>query len=116
MSRSRLATEALRWTDPPVVASLTSASDGILASPLVRTTEWIPGCACWNDAAIIDGPPISDHEREERDRQVAEAIASGRLEGVEPAPAFVSDAAEYVDGHITADELIARARRRWGLD
>lgn len=54
-------------------------------------------------------------QTEERDRQVADAIASGRLEGVEPSPEFLDDAAAFVDGSIDADELVARARRRWGL-
>lgn len=51
----------------------------------------------------------------ERDQRVAEAIASGRLSGVEPAPEFLADAAEYVAGRIGADELVENARRRWGL-
>lgn len=55
------------------------------------------------------------HTEDERSRRVADAIASGRLEGVEPSPEFLADAEDYIRGDIDGDELVARARHRWGL-
>lgn len=81
------------------------------ADDVFEALESIPG--------VQDNHAERDEARarmEERDRHVAEAIASGRLEGVEPSPEFLDDAAEFVNGHIDAAELVARARRRWGLD
>lgn len=52
---------------------------------------------------------------EERSRRVADAVYSGRLEGFEPSEEFMADAAAYVDGEIDEEELLARGRRRWGL-
>ena len=54
-------------------------------------------------------------ERQERSRRIADAIASGRLEGQEHAPEFLADAKDYIEGRIDGNELVNRARRRWGL-
>jgi Antitoxin VbhA len=51
----------------------------------------------------------------ERERRVAEAIHSGEMEGLDVTPAGREDAAEYVAGRIDSDELVARARARYGL-
>lgn len=52
----------------------------------------------------------------ERQRRVAEAIHSGEMEGVHVSPAGRSDAQEYIAGRIDSDELVTRARARYGLD
>ncbi|RRD44757.1 antitoxin VbhA family protein [Tessaracoccus sp. OH4464_COT-324] len=51
----------------------------------------------------------------ERERRVAEAIHSGEMEGVTLSSAGHSDAQEYIAGRIDADELVARARLRYGV-
>jgi hypothetical protein len=53
---------------------------------------------------------------DERAWRVADAVASGRLDGIEPSPAFLADAELFVEGEIDGDELVVRARRRWGLE
>ena len=58
-------------------------------------------------------PTITQAERE---RRVAEAIHSGEMEGLHVTPAGREDAQEYVAGRIDSDELVARARARYGLD
>lgn len=52
---------------------------------------------------------------DERIHRVADAIVSGRLEGVEPSDEFLSDASEYVAGRIDDAEFLERGLRRWGL-
>lgn len=52
----------------------------------------------------------------ERARRVAEAIHSGEMEGLDVSPAGRADAQEYIAGRIDSDELVARARARYGLD
>lgn len=52
----------------------------------------------------------------ERERRVAEAIHSGEMEGLQVSPAGRADAQEYIAGRIDSDELVARARARYGLD
>jgi hypothetical protein len=52
----------------------------------------------------------------ERARRVAEAIHSGEMEGLHVTPAGRADAEEYIAGSIDSDELVARARARYGLD
>ena len=52
----------------------------------------------------------------ERERRVAEAIHSGEMEGLIVSPAGRADAQEYIAGRIDSDELVARARARYGLD
>lgn len=51
----------------------------------------------------------------ERELRVAEAIHSGEMEGLHVDPSTRADADEYVAGHISSDELVARARARYGL-
>lgn len=50
-----------------------------------------------------------------RERVVEEAVHSGEMEGLQVDPATRSDADAYVAGRIDSDELVARARRRYGL-
>lgn len=52
----------------------------------------------------------------ERARRVTEAIHSGEMEGLHVSAAGQADAGEYIAGHIDSDELVARARARYGLD
>ncbi len=52
----------------------------------------------------------------ERERRVAEAIHSGEMEGLHVSAATQIDAGEYIAGRIDSDELVARARARYGLD
>ncbi|ERK54561.1 hypothetical protein HMPREF0682_1821 [Propionibacterium acidifaciens F0233] len=54
--------------------------------------------------------------REERAWNVAQARHSVEMEGLSVTPAGLQDAQEYIDGHIDSDELVARARARYGLD
>lgn len=51
----------------------------------------------------------------ERERRVAEAIHSGEMEGLGVSPAGRADAQEYIAGRIDSDELVARARARYGI-
>jgi hypothetical protein len=59
---------------------------------------------------------LTETQRAERERVVAEAIHSGEMEGLYVSEAARADSAEYVAGHITGEELVARARSRYGLD
>lgn len=52
----------------------------------------------------------------QRAQRVSEAIHSGEMEGLTVTPAGRADADEYIAGHIDSDELVARARARYGLD
>ena len=52
----------------------------------------------------------------ERERRVAEAIHSGEMEGLHVDAATRADADEYIAGRIDSDELVARARTRYGLE
>lgn len=58
---------------------------------------------------------ITVTESGKRKRRVDDAIHSGEMEGVHVAPATRADAGEYVAGRITSDELVERARARYGL-
>ena len=51
----------------------------------------------------------------ERVRRVAEAIHSGEMEGLDVTAVGRQDAQEYIAGRIDSDELVARARARYGL-
>lgn len=51
----------------------------------------------------------------ERQRRVEEGIHSGEMEGLHLSEAGQADAEEYVAGRIDSDELVARARARYGL-
>lgn len=59
---------------------------------------------------------LTESERLEREREVAEAIHSARMEGLTVSEAAVADSAAYIAGAIESDELVARARARYGLD
>ena len=50
-----------------------------------------------------------------RERIVEEAVHSGEMEGLHVDPATRADTAEYVAGRIDSNELVARARARYGL-
>ena len=52
----------------------------------------------------------------ERERYVAEAIHSNEMEGLSVSEGGRRDAQEYIAGRIDSDELVARARARYGLD
>jgi hypothetical protein len=56
---------------------------------------------------------LSDHSN--REHLVAEAIHSAEMEGLVVSEAAVADSAAYVAGQIESDELISRARARYGL-
>ena len=51
----------------------------------------------------------------ERELRVAEAIHGVEMEGLSVTAAGRQDAAEYVADRIDSDELVARARARYGL-
>ncbi|MDO5093958.1 MAG: antitoxin VbhA family protein [Propionibacteriaceae bacterium] len=52
----------------------------------------------------------------ERDRRVVEAIYNSDLEGLSVSSAGWQDAREYIAGHNSSDELVARVRARYDLD
>jgi Antitoxin VbhA len=58
---------------------------------------------------------ITPDERTEREHRVAEAIHSGEMEGLHVTSETRADADEYVAGRIDSDELVERARARYGL-
>jgi hypothetical protein len=51
----------------------------------------------------------------EREQVVEAAVHSGEMEGLHVDPATRADAGEYIAGVIDSDELVARARARYGL-
>jgi len=59
---------------------------------------------------------VTNSERIERERAVAEAIHSAEMEGLKVSEAAVSDSAAYVAGEIDSAELVLRARARYNLD
>lgn len=52
----------------------------------------------------------------QRRQRVTEAIHSGEMEGLTVTSAGHADAGDYIAGRINSDELVARARARYGLD
>lgn len=60
-------------------------------------------------------PAVEERCAAARECQVAEAIHSGEMEGLHVSAAGRADAGEYVAGRIDSDELVARARARYGL-
>lgn len=54
--------------------------------------------------------------KSERAQLVAAAEHSGEMEGLSITPAMRADAAEFVDGRISADDLAARTRARYGIE
>lgn len=64
------------------------------------------------------GTAVTDKAREQRARDVANALASGRLEGLEPSPEALAIFQRYVDGELTFEEMgaaiQAHADREYG--
>lgn len=58
---------------------------------------------------------LADAQRSERERQVAEAIHSGEMEGLHTTEATKADAGKYVAGEIDLAELEDRVRARYGI-
>ncbi len=54
--------------------------------------------------------PITDQERAERQSRVARAVASVRLEGLEPTDAAKAVFDRYVAGELTTEEMAAEIR------
>ncbi|MBI3680690.1 MAG: antitoxin VbhA family protein [Acidobacteria bacterium] len=54
--------------------------------------------------------PITDQERAERRARVARAVASVRLEGIEPTDAATAVFDRYVAGDLTTEEMAAEIR------
>jgi len=59
---------------------------------------------------------ITDAVRAERERQVEASFHSAAMEGLDVPPAARLDSVRYVAGEIDSEELIRRARARYGLD
>lgn len=51
----------------------------------------------------------------ERARRASVARHNGRMEGVEVTPEMRADADEYISGALSAADLLARTRARYGL-
>jgi Antitoxin VbhA len=64
---------------------------------------------------VHDQEAITESERGERRRRVEDAIHSNEMEGLHVNADTLADADEYVAGRIDSDELVARARARYGL-
>lgn len=58
---------------------------------------------------------ITAEERAIRERLVAESIHSGEMEGLSVSDEARADNAEFIEGTIDADEVVRRARSRYGL-
>lgn len=60
----------------------------------------------------------ADKAREQRAQRVESALASGRIEGLEPSPAASAIFQKYIDGAISLDlmraELLAYADQEYG--
>ena len=59
---------------------------------------------------------IAMEERMQRQHAVQSALGSARLEGAEPSDAGKEDLANYANGEISDQELVARGRARYGLE
>jgi hypothetical protein len=64
---------------------------------------------------VPDQEVIAESERTERRRRVEDAVHSNEMEGLHVNAETLADADEYVAGRIDSDELVARARARYGL-
>lgn len=53
---------------------------------------------------------------EQRSKWVNEAAHSMSLEGLEVSDEYRAESEEYVTGKVTSDELVRKARARFGLD
>ena len=62
-----------------------------------------------------DQEVATQHDRAERQRRVEDAIHSNEMEGLHVNADTLADADDYVAGRIDSDELVARARARYGL-
>lgn len=60
----------------------------------------------------VDAPT----EKARRANTVNEAIHSGEMEGLYVSTAARTDGDEYITGRIDSDELVRRARARYGLE
>jgi hypothetical protein len=65
--------------------------------------------------AVPDQEAITEAERAERQRRVEDAVHSNEMAGLHVNADTLADADEYVAGRIDSDELVARARARYGL-
>ena len=65
--------------------------------------------------AVHDQEVSTESERAVRQRRVEDAIHSNEMEGLHGNADTLADADEYVAGRIDSDELVARARARYGL-
>ena len=54
--------------------------------------------------------PISDQERTERQARVASAVASVRLEGLEPTESAIAVFDRYIAGELSTEEMAAEIR------
>ena len=52
-------------------------------------------------------PPITDRDRAERQARVARAVASVRLEGLEPTAAALAVFDRYIAGDLTTQQMTA---------
>jgi hypothetical protein len=57
--------------------------------------------------------PEQDAAQHERRESMTDIMASWALEGMKPEPEILARARTYVDGEITLDEAIARAKARY---
>lgn len=48
---------------------------------------------------------ITEQERARRQREVENALASGRLEGLEPSPGAMAIYTRYIDGEFTLEQM-----------
>jgi Antitoxin VbhA len=64
---------------------------------------------------VPDQEVATEHDRTERQRRVEDAIHSNEMEGLHVNDDTLADADDYVAGRIDSDELVARARARYGL-
>ena len=62
-----------------------------------------------------DREVAAEPDRAERQRRVEDAIHSNEMEGLHANADTLADADDYVAGRIDSDELVARARARYGL-
>jgi len=64
----------------------------------------------------ISTPPTSNDDgvRAERSRYVANALASVRMEGLEPHPEVLSLCQSYIEGELTLQELGSRIEALFG--
>lgn len=60
-------------------------------------------------------PIVTDTQRVERERKVAEAIHSGEMEGLQTSNAAKVDAGKYIAGEVDLAELEERVRSRYGI-